>query len=202
MLEIATGFVRAYYLLDVADTIDLASMGRDAAKGLAPAEFPLRPHTSPAYLQFPLPPLVGRLPEATIGDLRCDVRVKYFDYGVISLRLISVQRDGNVETPWLPSPERVRTDERIAQYAAETGARLCDEIASALDDRHEPLIEDYFTIEIDRFTQPVDARALLADHASAVAGLLLGEQNARNFPRGEAEEERCAYAIFLHTKTI
>ena len=22
----------------------------------------------------------------TIGDLRCDVRVKYFDYGVISLR--------------------------------------------------------------------------------------------------------------------
>ena len=87
MLEIATGVVRAYYLLDVADTIDLAAMGADAAKGLAPAEFPLRPHTSPAYLQFPLPPLAGRLPEATIGDLHCDVRVKYFDYGVISLRL-------------------------------------------------------------------------------------------------------------------
>ena len=151
MLEIATGVVRAYYLLDVADTIDLAAMGADAAKGLAPAEFPLRPHTSPAYLQFPLPPLAGRLPEATIGDLHCDVRVKYFDYGVISLRLTFDAKGTWDELVALA--ERVRTDERIAQYAADTGMRLCDEIASALDDRHDPLIEDYFTIEIDRFTE-------------------------------------------------
>ena len=32
MLEIATGVVRAYYLFDVADTIDLAAMGADSAR--------------------------------------------------------------------------------------------------------------------------------------------------------------------------
>jgi hypothetical protein len=192
MLEIASGAVRAYYLLDVADTIDLASMGADADKGLAPAEFPLRPHTSPAYLQFPLPPLVAKLPEATIGDLRCDVRVKYFDYGVISLRL-SFDAKGT----WndlAALAERVRTDERIAQYAATTGALLCDEIASALDDRHEPLVEDYFTIEIDRFTQPIDARSLVDEHGAALAGLLLGERA----PLSEAETEEALRVRFSY----
>ena len=172
MLEIATGVVRAYYLLDVADTIDLAAMGADAAKGLAPAEFPLRPHTSPAYLQFPLPPLAGRLPEATIGDLHCDVRVKYFDYGVISLRLTFDAKGTWDELVALA--ERVRTDERIAQYAADTGMRLCDEIASALDDRHAPLIEDYFILEIDSFTQPVDAGTLLGEHFACFGGVAFG----------------------------
>jgi hypothetical protein len=199
MLEIATGVVRAYYLLDVADTIDLAAMGADAAKGLAPAEFPLRPHTSPAYLQFPLPPLTGRLPEATIGDLHCDVRVKYFDYGVISLRL-TFDATGTWDD-LVALAERVRTDERIAQYAAGTGTRLCDEIASALDDRHDPLIEDYFTIEIDRFTQQVDARALLADHAPAVAGLLLGERS--RLSAGEADEAlRVRFSYYEDDLTI
>jgi hypothetical protein len=199
MLEIATGVVRAYYLLDVADTIDLAAMGADAAKGLAPAEFPLRPHTSPAYLQFPLPPLAGRLPEATIGDLHCDVRVKYFDYGVISLRLTFDAKGTWDELVALA--ERVRTDERIAQYAAETGKRLCDEIASALDDRHDPLIEDYFTIEIDRFTESVDAHALLAGHASALAGLLLGER--ARLPTGEIDEAlRVRFSYYEDDLTI
>ena len=184
MLEIASGSVRAYYLLDVADTIDLASMAADAGKGLVPAEFPLRPHTSPAYLQFPLPPLAAKLPEATIGDLHCDVRVKYFDYGVISLRLTFDAKGTWDELVALA--ERVRTDERIAEYAAATGAQLCDEIASALDDRHETLLEDYFTIEIDRFTEPIGAQALLDQHAAALAGLLLGERAALS--AGEAEE--------------
>jgi len=184
MLEIARGAVRAYYLFDVADTIDLASMGANAGKGLAPAEFPLRPHTSPAYLQFPLPPLVAKLPDTSIGDLRCDVRVKYFDYGVISLRL-SFDAKGTW-SDLVALAERVRTDGRIAQYAAAEGTRLCDEIASALDDRHDPLIEDYFTIEIDRFTEALDARALLEKHAAEVAGLLLGER--ARLSAAEAEE--------------
>jgi hypothetical protein len=173
MLEIANGSVRAYYLLDVADTIDLARMSADAGSHLARAEFPLRPHTSPAYLQFPLPPLVAKLPDAAIGGLACEVRVKYFDYGVISLRL-TFDAKGTWEQ-LVALAERVRTDEAIARYAAAEGARLCDEIADALDDRHDPLIEDYFTIEIDRFAEPIDAAALLERHAADVAGLLLGE---------------------------
>ncbi|MBV8283410.1 MAG: hypothetical protein JO175_02110, partial [Candidatus Eremiobacteraeota bacterium] len=52
MLEIAEGTIRAYYLFDVSDTIDLAQMTPLSGERRAAAELPLRPHTSPAYLQF------------------------------------------------------------------------------------------------------------------------------------------------------
>ena len=63
MLEIASGAVRAYYLFDVADTIDLPKMGAIGGETRAPAALPLsRP--APPYLQFPVPPLVANLPGA------------------------------------------------------------------------------------------------------------------------------------------
>ncbi|MFY9663753.1 MAG: hypothetical protein WAK19_04800, partial [Candidatus Cybelea sp.] len=65
MLEIAKGAVRAYYLFDVADTIDLVKMGALGGDNRAPAALPLRRQASP-YLQFPVPPLVANLPEAKL----------------------------------------------------------------------------------------------------------------------------------------
>src|SRR5215469_1356022 len=108
MLEIAAGSVRAYYLFDVADTIDLAQMTVLGGDERAPAELPLRPHTSPAYLQFPVPPMVATLAEADVGDLHCTVRLKFFDYGVMSLRLTF-----DAAGTWndlFSLAERVRTD--------------------------------------------------------------------------------------------
>ena len=57
MLEVASGAVRAYYLFDVADTIDLTIAGASGAKSRAASELPLGPQTSTAYLQFPVPPM-------------------------------------------------------------------------------------------------------------------------------------------------
>jgi hypothetical protein len=173
MLEIAAGAVRAYYLFDVADTIDvdtIAALGGDmrAASGL-----PLAAQTSPAYLQFPEPPLVVPFPDATIAGLRCSVRLKAYGYGVVSLRLTF-----DAAGTWgdlAALADRVRTDERIAAFAESTVLRACDDYAGALDDRHAPLIEDYFIIEIDRFAATVGADTLLSDHSAALARLLLGE---------------------------
>ena len=97
MLEIVAGAVRAYYLFDVADTIDLAKMSALGGDNRAPAALPLRPHAQP-YLQFPVPPLVAALPDATIGDLRCSVRLKLYDYGV-DFATIELPGDGDVERP-------------------------------------------------------------------------------------------------------
>ncbi len=58
MLEIAGGAVRAYYLFDVADTIDLAKVSMLGGETRAPAALPLS-RQAPPYLQFPVPP-VGR----------------------------------------------------------------------------------------------------------------------------------------------
>ncbi len=174
MLEIAAGAVRAYYLFDVADTIDLGALGGLGADSRAPAALPLGPYTSSAYLQFPVPPLVAPLPDLEIGELRASVRLKLYEYGVVSLRL-SFEARGSWNDLFALA-DRARGDERLTRYAEETVRRICKEYAGALDDPHEPLVEDYFTIEIERFTESVDAETLLDEHAAALAGLLLGER--------------------------
>ena len=165
MLGVTAGSVRAYYLFDVADTIDLTAMG---ALGV-------RAHISPAYLQFPVPPLVAPLDDAEIAGMRCSSRVKIFDYGVISLRL-SFDAAGSWNE-YVAIAERVRSDERIAQFAETTVTDLCERYAHALDDRHAPLVEDYFLLEVDRFAEPIDAESLIDDHAKELAAALQGERS-------------------------
>lgn len=174
MLEIAAGAVRAYYLFDVADTIDLASLGGLEGEARAAAALPLRSVTSPAYLQFPVPPLVAALAPAEIGALKAEVRLKLYDYGVMSLRL-SFDAKGSW-SDLVALAERAHTDDRVARFAEDTIARFCTEHAAALDDPHPPLIEDYFTIEIESFAGAVDAETLIDEHAADLAALLSGER--------------------------
>ncbi len=173
-MDIVSGFVRAFYLFDVADTIDLKSLRTVGGEGLAKADIPLRPHASSAYLQFPVPPLVARLSDAEISGLRGTVRVKLFDYGVISLRL-SFPANGSWDQLFALS-DRIRKDDSLVRYAQETVARITDELRGALDDPHPPLMEDYFVIDVERFAGSVDAEDLLNEHASRLAGVLLGER--------------------------
>jgi hypothetical protein len=184
MLEIASGAVRAYYLFDVADTIDLTIVGALGGDGSAASNLSLGAQTAPAYLLFPTPPLVVPLADATISDLSCSVRLKAYDYGVISLRLTFDATGTWNELVTLAT--RVRTDERIAAFAESTVLRSCEEYARAFGQRHAPLIEDYFIIELSRFSEPVDAETLLEEHFGALAGLLLGERTP--LAAAEAEE--------------
>lgn len=175
-MKIAAGAVRAFYLFDVADTIDLASLRTVEGEGLAPADIPLRAHQTTSYLQFPSPPLTARLPDAQFNNLSGTVRIKFFDYGVISLR-ISFPVNG----PWeeLESVTTiVRRNEAILRYASTTIERICNELGAALDDRHPALVEDYLIIDVDRVEPHIDAETLLRDHAPRLAGILLGETAA------------------------
>ena len=122
------------------------------------------PQISPAYLQFPVPPVIETLPDATIADLSCSVRLKAFDYGVMSLRLTF-----DVRGTWdalTVVADRVRTDERIAAFASATVERFCDERARALRKRHSLLVEDYFIVEINRFTENVEWCGTLSSRSS------------------------------------
>ena len=126
--DIASGAVQVYYLFDVADTIDLAKMSALAGDNRAPAALPLRPHAQP-YLQFPVPPLVARLPEVEFDGLSCSTRLKFYDYGVVSLRF-----SFHVAGTWddlSTLTDRVRSDERIVRFAESTVTRICDEYGHA-----------------------------------------------------------------------
>lgn len=198
MLEIAAGAVRAYYLFDVADTIDLAKMGALGGDRRAPAALPLRPH-APPYLQFPVPPLVASLPDAGVDDLRASVRLKFYDYGVVSIRLTFPAAGSWNDLTALT--ERARSDERILNFAQSTVERICDEYAHALDERHLPLVEDYVIVEVDRFAETVDAETLLDDHASDLAGILIGER--KRLAATEADEAlRVRFSYYEDDLTI
>lgn len=183
-MDIASGAVRVYLLFDVADTIDLARLRTIEGEGLERADLPLRPHKSSAYLQFPAPPLVARLADTELADRRCAVRVKLFDYGVISLRLSFEARGDWARIADLC--ESVRRDERISAYAHATVMRVCDELGGALAARHTPLVEDYLVIDVERFSPNVDAEDLLHDHSAQLAALLLGERET--LARAELDE--------------
>ncbi len=199
MLEIASGCVRAYYLFDVADTIDLTNAGGLGARSRGASQLPLGSPISPAYLQFPVPPVIEALPDATIGDLACTVRLKAYDYGVMSLRLTFDAR-GTWEALTVVA-DRVRADERIAAFAQATVERFCDERARALRARHPALVEDYFIIEIERFSENVDAKTLLEKNAAALASLMHGER--RPLSTGEAEEAlRTRFSYYEDDLTI
>lgn len=184
MLNIASGCVRAYYLFDVADTIDLTNAGGFGSKSRGASELPIGAQAPAAYLQFPVPPVVEALPDATVAGMPCAVRLKAYDYGVMSLRLTFDVRGSWTALATLA--DTVRSDNRIPAFAEETVRTICDERARALAKRHSPLVEDYFIVEVDRFDERVDAATLLGEHFAAVAGLLLGE--SRPLAASEAEE--------------
>jgi hypothetical protein len=191
MLQVAGGAVQAYFLFDVADTIDLEKMSALGGETRAPAALPLRAD-APPYIQFPVPPLVTNLPEAEFEGVPAAVRVKFYDYGVVSLRLsFAAAGDWN---DVIALTERARSDQDIAAFAEATVKRICDEYAHALDERHPPLFEDYLIVEIERFAEPLDAATLLLEHSATLARLLLGERRPLSpTEREEALRMRFSY---------
>jgi hypothetical protein len=136
-------------------------------------------------------PLIGRLPD--IDEYGASVRVKIYDYGVVSVRL-TVPFAG----PWSAYgllTRRLRRDPRLEAAARAALDEVLGEIADALDDPHEPLIEDYFVMDVDRFAEPVDGQALTAEFGSALAKLLLFEEQPL-VASEEAEALRVAFSYY------
>ncbi|MBV9270075.1 MAG: hypothetical protein JO165_03215 [Candidatus Eremiobacteraeota bacterium] len=191
-MNVVNGALRAYFLFDVADTIDLTRLRTAGGAGFERADLPLRPHTSPAYLQFPTPPLVARLSDGAFGSATVGRRVKIFDYGVVSVRL-STPFSGAWHD-FIAASGAFRSNERIVTIARDTVRMLQDEIGDAFDEPHSALIEDYFISEVAEFEGGVTADALLASNANDIVTLLQGEVGTFSaLQRDEALRERFSY---------
>lgn len=191
-MNVVNGALRAYFLFDVADTIDLSRLHTAGGAGFERADLPLRPHTSPAYFQFPTPPLVARLSDVSFGEASLRRRVKIFDYGVISVQL-SVSACGSLRD-FLDASARFRTNDRILAAAAETVRMLQDEIGDTFDEPHDALVEDYFITEVTQFDTGITADALLTAHENDIVAVLQGEAGEfSGLQRSEAVRERFSY---------
>jgi hypothetical protein len=168
---LAKAAFRSFFVYDVADTIDLARLRTVRGEGVARAPLQLRREASSDFIQYPVVPLIVRLPD--LEEYGATMRAKIFDFGVVSIR-ISIPFAGSWEE-YGASTRRWRTDRRLEAQARAALDDVLVEIGDALDDPHQALVEDYFILEVDRFSEHVSAARLSSDLASPLCQLLLFE---------------------------
>lgn len=188
---IAQGSFRALFVYDVADTIDLERLRTVRGAGVARAPLQLRREASSEFIQYPVAPLIVRLPD--LEEPRATVRAKLFDFGVVSLR-ITVPFSGTWED-FGALTRRLRRDPALEAQARAALDDVLAEIAGALDDPHQALIEDYFVLEVERFAEDVEAGRLTGALGPALAKLMLFED--RELVAAEQQEAlRLAFSYF------
>jgi hypothetical protein len=189
--SIAQGAFRAFFVYDVADTVDLRQLRSVGGEGVARAPLQLRREASSEFIQYPVAPLIVRLPD--IVDYRATVRAKIFDFGVVSVR-ISVPYAGGWDD-FAALARRLRRDAELEARARAALAEVLTEIGPALEEPHRALVEDYFVLEVERFAEPLAAAALTSEFAGPLSRLLLFEE--RDLVASEESEAlRVAFSYY------
>ena len=136
----------------------------------------------PHYLRFESPPLVGPIPPMVLetGD-RIEGRIKYYDYGVVSIEL-----ELPFECDW---PSLILQSSRWIGAAALEN-RAAELVRVALNRATRALVkpyttwlrEDYFMIQLQEIVgadgKSLSAEELLASHGQDIAQLVRGESAA------------------------
>ena len=174
MEEIAAATITAYYLYDVAEQIDLtalrATLGTGAAARLQPAAI------TPSYFQYQTPPLVVEGEHVGIASLDgFTARLKFFDYGVVSLALTRPFRGSWAE---LIAASQIYIENESLESRAEAAVRGLIERCAASMTRGRRLYvsEDYLAIAVTALDVPVTADELLTHRGAAIARIVRGER--------------------------
>jgi hypothetical protein len=190
---ITGGSVHAFYLFDVAQGIDLARVQSLVGGQPLPAIVPDKsPGTSRVrYLQ---PPVVA--PGESLGAPSLDgfaVRVKFYDYGVISLRLSRAFTGTWGELAGV-AQDLIEND-ALENHATALCQRIAGRVAPALTDaRSAHLAEDYLALVVNRLDAPASAELVLERHGADIAQMLRGErQTLSNQEREEVLRHRLSY---------
>jgi hypothetical protein len=190
---ITAGSIHAFYLYDVAQGIDLIAL--QALAG--PAAMPASVHdkqVGPSKVRYLQPPTI--VDGAVLGVSDVDgfsVRVKCYDYGVVSLRL-SRPFTGTFADLVKLSQELIES-EALEQHAEAAVRRITERIHPVLiEPRPAFLDEDYLALVVNTLAQPVSADALLASQGAAIAQMLRGErQTLSDQEREEVLRHRLSY---------
>jgi hypothetical protein len=171
-MSIRSGSVTAFFLFDIADEIDLAAVPRVLQAEAVPSRLVSKPYT-PEYVQYQAPPLVI---EAAALDLpavpACHVRVKVYDYGIVSLSLTRAFAGA-----WDELTRAGQTLLDLEPRAVEWCHVVAGALGPALVKGRAPLLsEDYLVFAVTELTEPVTADRLLARDGDAIAAVLRGER--------------------------
>jgi hypothetical protein len=188
-----TGEIHAFYLFDVAETIDLRALARMfGANASAATLYDKAP--GPPRIRYIQPPIViegQALEEGTLESFR--VRAKFFDYGVVSLALTRPFAGSWAEFGALA--QDLIESEPLAQRAEETCRRIVHRVRQCLQDvRSAFLDEEYLAFVITAMDPPLDADRLRDQHGAEIAQLLRGERQPLSVQeREEILRQRLSY---------
>jgi hypothetical protein len=183
-MEIRSGTLTALYLFDVAESIDLTKL-RDVMGAGSAARLPSKSPTPP-YVRYQVPPLIIEGETAAIGAIEgFTARLKFFDYGVVSLALSrpftgewsDLVRMGQeyIENAALEA----RAEEAVRRVVARCGSAMSRLRPSWLD-------EDYLIVAVHDADDNPNADALVARRGEYIAQFVRGE--TQPLSRQEQEE--------------
>jgi len=182
---ITSGAVHVFYLFDVAQSVDLgkirAMFGPTAATARLQDKSP-----GPTRIEYAQPPVVvdGDLFELeTVDGFR--TRVKFFDYGVVSL-LLSRPFSGSWAEFIRVGQELIESDPLEAK-ATEMCRRIVRRAGPAFAGERPTLLnEDYLVFVVSAEDHPTSAVHVLEEHGDDLAQLLRGER--QTLSRQEKDE--------------
>jgi len=175
MPDIQSGSIHALYLFDVAQSIALdvlkAQLGPDATAARLEDKTP-----GPVRLRYSQPPVTVEGHALECPDLDgFKVRVKFYDYGVISL-LLSRPLAGS----WAELVDLGQTlieNEPLEAHATAACERIAGLVQPALAGRRKTFVsEDYLVFAVTAIDPPVSSAQLVAEHGRDIAQLLRGER--------------------------
>lgn len=171
---IRAGHITAFYLFDVAESVELGGLPALLHAETARARFASKP-AIPSYVRYQTPPL--QIEGESLGFDALDgfqVRVKVYDYGVVSLSLV---RPFAGEWADLIAISNQLSGESSLEAGDEAMChRLVDRIRPALDQpRTAFLSEDYFVFSVSGFDTPLPADQVLDRYGDQIAQLLRAE---------------------------
>ncbi|HSC29902.1 MAG TPA: hypothetical protein VLD67_21665 [Vicinamibacterales bacterium] len=185
MPAIRSATATAFFLFDVAEQIDMAAL-QEAIGGSAASARIVPKSGAPSYFQYATPPVVVDGDVLGCGEVDgFRARVKFFDYGVLSLALT---RQFSGDWPELIDlAQRYIENEALERRAEEVCRGVASRLSTAFSGtRDRWLSEDYLVFAVTAFSEPLTVDDLIARRSEEIALLLRGERQPLS--RQEQEE--------------
>jgi hypothetical protein len=175
MSQIRSGQIVAFYLFDVAETINLSAISA-LVGGLTTAARLVPKPATPAYVQYDKPPV--SFDGGVIGMPELDgfqVRLRAYDYGVVSIALSRAFSGDWHELVAMGQTlmENAELEQRAEGVVRELVSRLRPALVGV---RASYLSEDYLVYVVHDLEPGQDASQLIATHGEAIAAMLRGER--------------------------
>jgi len=175
MPGIRSGFVTALYLFEVAEAIDLGAVKARLGAQASVATLDDK-SAGPSRMHYIQPPVVAS--GESLGCRQLDgfnVRVKFYDYGIVSLTLTQT-----FSGSWAQLVELGQTlieSEPLEQHAADACRQIATIVDDALRGKHSSFLdEDYLVFAVTALEEPLNSEELLEQHGRDIAQLLRGER--------------------------